>query len=65
MESRQENTTAEMYRLWHDHLGRSEGKMNCPIKLSKIHCPSCYFTRDGKCEYRKITKTEGKANASR
>ncbi len=25
--------------------------MTCPINLVKIHCPNCYFIKEGKCDY--------------
>jgi len=28
----------------------------CPIGLDKVHCQTCYFLRDGKCDYEQITK---------
>ncbi len=26
----------------------------CPIKLDRIHCPSCYFMRNGECVYNQV-----------
>ncbi len=32
--------------------------MECPIKLNKIHCQNCSFTRQGKCRYEEIVKPD-------
>lgn len=32
----------------------------CPIELDPVHCQNCYFIRDGKCEYEKVVKENGK-----
>jgi len=35
---------------------REMEKMDCPIKLNKVHCQSCYFLKDGRCQYGEIVK---------
>jgi hypothetical protein len=34
--------------------------MNCPIKMTAAHCPSCYFQRDGVCKHAEIIRQQHK-----
>lgn len=37
-----------------NNKNKSAEDLDCPINLDKIHCQSCYFNQDGKCNYEEM-----------